>query len=117
MKYPGLTRVLALDLHPRRFGYVVLEGPARLLDWGVRTSRHKDKAADALISAHLRPLLELWQPTILLLGDGPSQTHKSREGRGRLLKRIAIEAKIHRISVRILKKRLMADEGKKITKY
>jgi hypothetical protein len=32
-------RVLALDVHPRSFGYVVFEGPNRLLDWGVRSFR------------------------------------------------------------------------------
>ena len=117
MKYPRLTRVLALDLHPRRFGYAVLEGSARLLDWGVRTSRHRDKAADALISAQLRPLLELWQPTLLVVGECTSQTHKSRERRCRLLKRIAKEAGIRRIAVRTLKKISTADESKKITKY
>ena len=28
-------RVLALDVRPRSFGYVVFEGPTLLLDWGV----------------------------------------------------------------------------------
>ena len=32
-------RVLALDVHPSRFGYVVFEGPDELLDWGVRSFR------------------------------------------------------------------------------
>jgi len=42
MRSKSLTRVLALDLHPRRFGYVVLEGPERLLDWGVRSIAAKE---------------------------------------------------------------------------
>jgi hypothetical protein len=30
--------VLAFDVRPRRFGFVVFEGPDRLLDWGIRGS-------------------------------------------------------------------------------
>src|SRR5213080_1185925 len=33
-RHKDLARVLALDLHARSFGYVVVEGPSRLLDWG-----------------------------------------------------------------------------------
>jgi hypothetical protein len=32
-------RVLALDVHPRSFGFVEFEGPNRMLDWGVRSFR------------------------------------------------------------------------------
>ncbi|PYX02386.1 MAG: hypothetical protein DMG85_21530 [Acidobacteria bacterium] len=36
MKHKSFARVLGIDLHPRHFGYVILESPDRLLDWGVR---------------------------------------------------------------------------------
>jgi len=68
MRSKALTRVLALDLHPRRFGYVVLEGPDRLLDWGVCSYRHKGNSSDVLIQRRLRPLLALWRPTLLIIG-------------------------------------------------
>src|ERR1700687_4490240 len=117
MKYKSLTRVLALDLHPRRFGYVVVESPSRLLDWGVRGHRHKDTSADVLIRRGLRPLIELWRPSILVLRKEPRTTQKPHQQRDRLLKRIATEAKNHRVAVRILKKRPGADQGKRLTKY
>lgn len=111
------TRVLALDLHPRRFGYVVVESPQRLLDWGVRSHRRKGNSADVLIRGRLKPLLELWRPSILVLRNGLSMTQVPRQLRYSLLKRIATEAKNHRVLVRVLKKRSGADQGKRLTKY
>jgi hypothetical protein len=51
---------LALDLHPRCFGYVVVENSSRLLDWGVCSYRRKHGAADVLVRRRLRQLLALW---------------------------------------------------------
>jgi hypothetical protein len=100
MKCKSLTRVLALDLHPRRFGYVVVEGPDRLLDWGVRSHRHKGGSADALIR-RLRSLLELWRPTALVVQRGSRTTPRPNPSDGRLLKRIATETKRYRAPLRI----------------
>jgi hypothetical protein len=52
-------RLLAIDPNHRGFGYVILEGPERLIDWGTRQVRgHKNRAslgaAEELIS-HYRP--------------------------------------------------------------
>jgi len=49
MRRKGPIRILALDLHPRSFGYVVVENSSRLLDWGVCSYRRKHGAADVLI--------------------------------------------------------------------
>ena len=104
MRYKGLARILALDLHPRHFGYVVVEGPDKLLDWGV-CSRRKGNPADVLIRKRLRPLLELWRPSLLLIG-GPQQTRPRRNIlQDRFLKRVAAEAKNHRVPVRLTRKR------------
>jgi hypothetical protein len=117
MRYKGLTRVLALDLHPRSFGYVVTESPKKLLDCGVRSHRRKGNSADVLIRKRLRPLLELWEPSFLVLRNGLSMTQRPRQRRDRILKRIATEAKNHKVVVRILKKKHGADQGKRLTKY
>jgi hypothetical protein len=90
--------------------------PMRLLQGIAAGLRPKDKAADVLISAHLRRLLKLWQPTVLVFGEGAGQIHTSRQQR-RLLKRIATEAKDHHVVVRIFRKRLGIDQGKRLTKY
>jgi hypothetical protein len=116
MRYKSLTRVLAIDLHPRRFGYVVIEGPDRLLDWGVRSCRRKGNSADVLFRGRLKPLLELWKPSILIVRNGLSMTHRPHQRRDRLLRRIAAEAKNHEVAVRILKKRPSSEQGKRLTK-
>ena len=57
------TRILALDVHPRSFGYVVVESPDKLLDWGVRRSYQKTKNhPEVLARGRLRPLLKIWKP-------------------------------------------------------
>jgi len=116
MRNKSLTRVLALDLHPRRFGYVVVEVPDRLLDWGVCSYRRKGNSSEVLIQRRLRPLLELWRPKFLVIHGArqiPPRKHLLRE---RLLKGVAVEAKNYRARVQIIKKR-PTDRAEKITKY
>lgn len=61
------TRILALDLHPRKFGYVVMESPGQLLDWGVcRSYRKAEEHAQVLVRRRLRPLLRMWAPDAVL---------------------------------------------------
>ena len=68
MKPKGLTRILALDLHPRSFGYVVIESPTELLDWGVcRSYRKTKKHPEVLVGKRLRPLLRLWMPDVVIV--------------------------------------------------
>src|ERR1700730_7113548 len=61
-----LIRSLALDLHPRSFGYAVFEN-ADLLDWGLRKwpSRQLKTAGRKICR-----LLDLWQPMRLLIREG-----------------------------------------------
>jgi hypothetical protein len=61
-----LIRTLALDLHPRSFGYAVFEN-ADLLDWGLRKwpSRQLKTAGRKICR-----LFDLWQPMRLLIREG-----------------------------------------------
>src|SRR6266478_8406239 len=71
MKYESLTRILALEMHPRGFGYVVVESPSRLLDWGVCRSYRKTKRhPEVLVGGRLRPLLKMWLPDIVVTRIG-----------------------------------------------
>lgn len=66
------TRILALDVHPRSFGYAVVESPDKLLDWGVRRSYQKTKShPEVLARGRLRPLLKIWKPgaVVIRIGD------------------------------------------------
>src|SRR5207253_1434500 len=58
-------RVLALDLRPRSFGFVIFEN-AELLDWGVKIFRNL--AGRMIPAGHkLAPLLSEFQPSVVLL--------------------------------------------------
>ena len=59
-------RVLALDLHPRGFGYAVFEGRARLVDWGTKDVR-RDKESATL--RRIGQLVRLYRPTVLVVED------------------------------------------------
>lgn len=62
------TRILALDLHPRSFGYVVMDGAGRLLDWGVKRSdfRTPKLHLEVLVQKRFRPLLLFWRPDVVV---------------------------------------------------
>ena len=60
------TRIVALDLHPRSFGYAAFEG-ASLLDWGTcRWRAGNMKTAGRKI----RRLIRHWQPKQLVIRQG-----------------------------------------------
>ncbi len=101
MTNKSFTRVLALDLHPRRFGYVVVESPDRLLDWGVRSYRREGNPRDALIHRRLKPLIEMWKPKFLVIRGARTAPPKQRLMRQRFIKRVAAEAKKYRVCVRM----------------
>ena len=65
------TRALALDLHPRRFGYVVMESPGKLLDWGIRRGFRKTTNHPGLLIRRVRTLMNIWMPdvVVILIGD------------------------------------------------
>ena len=57
-------RVLALDPYSRGVGFVVLEGPLHLIDWGLKESR-QDKQSRGL--RHVEQLIEMYHPDVLVL--------------------------------------------------
>jgi Holliday junction resolvasome RuvABC endonuclease subunit len=62
----SLTRILAIDPISRGFGFAVLEGPERLIDWGVVHVR-TDKHAGCL--RRIASLVESHQPTVIVTED------------------------------------------------
>jgi Holliday junction resolvasome RuvABC endonuclease subunit len=59
-------RVLALDPASRGFGFAVLEGPDRLVDWGVKETRGKTQRT---VLCQLDALLTRYQPEALVVED------------------------------------------------
>jgi hypothetical protein len=62
-------RILALDLHPRSFGYAVFQNAA-LLDWGLRKWPPRQPK---IASRKLCRLLTFWQPMRLVVREGASR--------------------------------------------
>lgn len=66
VRSPKLLRVLAIDPSPRGFGFAVLEGPARLIDWGVAELYSKD---DKELLVRIDAMVDRYKPTLVVLED------------------------------------------------
>jgi len=60
-------RVLALDVHPRSFGFVVFEGPNRMLDWGIKSFRPGVNAVKVPAGKKLLALLDEFTPSAVAI--------------------------------------------------
>src|SRR5437867_3759233 len=98
-KYKSLSRILALDLHPGRFGYVVLEDSTELLDWGVRRNYRGPKPwRTVLIQKRLSSLLDQWEPSLVLMNEAAKCSPQIR----RLVTVIRNEARRRRLIVKLI---------------
>ena len=96
-------RVLALDVHPSRFGYVVFEGPDQLLDWGVRSFRDGVNAVRIPPAQKLAALLDDFVPSAVVLEKRVSCTRKV----SKIIETIRREATKRRASVRWVTRRMV----------
>src|SRR5207237_8486309 len=64
--YTKDIRVLAIDPSTRGFGFSVLEGPDRLIDWGVKETK-KNKSARTL--KLIEDLIDRYQPSAIVVED------------------------------------------------
>src|SRR5713226_8264760 len=69
-------RVLAVDPSTRGFGFAVLEGPNRLIDWGVKETRsNKNTKSLKLIAG----LIDRYQPSAIVVEDYAAKgSHRCR---------------------------------------
>src|SRR5882762_7747181 len=58
--------VLAIDPSTRGFGFALLEGPNRLIDWGVKETK-KNKSARTL--KLIEDLIDRYQPSAIVVED------------------------------------------------
>jgi hypothetical protein len=112
------ARILALDVHPTRYGYAVLELPAELLDWGVRRQylRNAPRSVN-WVRKSFRDLLDRWRPSLIVTKE-LSKPATSR------LKRISAslvaEARCFGIPVRSVREAAILSTfggGRFVTKY
>jgi hypothetical protein len=73
-------RIIALDVRSRSYGYVVLEGPKQLLDWGVRSFRKGVNTVRVPAAEKLGVLFDEFAPTVIVLNKRIS--HRTRRHAG-----------------------------------
>ncbi len=95
---PKPQRILAFAPSSKGLGFVVLETPHTLVDWGVKTVKTQHKNADSLKKA--KQLTDLYRPDVLVLED----CHNSRRGLRikKLITALKAQAKSQHVKVVLL---------------
>jgi hypothetical protein len=77
---PDEIRVLALDPSPEGFGFAVLEGPERMIDWGVKSIPPDVSDKNAACVKLATELIERYRPLVLAVEDAsaPSSRRQPR---------------------------------------
>ena len=113
-------RVLALDVRPRSFGYVVFEGPTLLLDWGVQSFRHGRNAVRIPLATKIAALLEDFQPAVVVAKEPPSRKKVNRARTRKVLELVRHKASLRGIRTRVFKRRAASNlfgGEERLTKY
>jgi hypothetical protein len=84
--------------------------------FSTRSFSSLDKYTIALIRRRLRPLLELWHPSVLMINGARGTPIKRNPLREKLVKKVVSEATTHRVRVRIFTSTTMK-EITNLTKY
>src|SRR5258705_3391383 len=71
-------RVLALDVHPRSFGFVVFEGPNHMLDWGVRSFRSGVNAVKIPAGKKLLLLFDEFTPSTIVIRERAARRNATK---------------------------------------
>lgn len=89
-------RVLAIDPTHRGLGYVIFEGPERLIDWGGRqVSGGKNHGSIVAVEE----LISHWSPQVLVLEELPDKSKRRRRVR-QLLSALEVRARERGLAVR-----------------
>lgn len=89
-------RILAIDPTSRGFGFVVLEGPASLIDWGTKdTERADTDLALRLVAA----LMNRYAPDIVVVEDVATRTSRRRSRVRELIENVTAKANSRELKV------------------
>jgi hypothetical protein len=94
-------QILALDVHPRSFGFVVFNGPNHILDLGIRSFRPGVNAVKIPSADKLRELLDDFRPSAIVIRERKTK----RTPKTKLLAAIERQARNHSIPVRFISRR------------
>src|SRR6267143_5442610 len=96
---PNQKRVMALDVRSRSFGFVVFEGPNRMLDWGIRSFRPGVNAVKIPTAKKLLVLLDEFAPSGIVIRKREA---KRSTKKAKMLATIERQAGNRRIPVRFI---------------
>src|SRR5206468_1523364 len=95
--YTNDIRVLAIDPSTRGFGFAVLEGPNRLIDWGVKETKvNRNTKSLKLVDE----LIERYQPSVIVVEDYEGKGSRRCRRIGQLINDISKLALKRKIRVR-----------------
>src|SRR5262244_2358611 len=92
--YKKDIRVLAIDPSTRGFGFAILEGPNRLIDWGVKETKTDKKNRSLKLIADL---IDMYQPSVVVVEDYAGKGSRRCLRVGALINaisRLALERKV-----------------------
>jgi hypothetical protein len=89
-------RILALNVHPRSFGFVVFEGPAMPLHWGAKRNHGQKVAARMPLGPKVAELMAEYAPQVIVVRQ-PS-TKQSMESLNDIINHLVI----HKVRIKIL---------------
>jgi len=95
---PHQRRVVALDIRSRSFGFVVFEGPNRMLDWGIRSFRSGANAVKTPAGEKFRALLDEFTPSAVVIRERTTRSAR----KPKLLTIIERQARSRRIPLRFI---------------
>src|SRR2546422_4144489 len=94
-----MKRVLAIDPVTRGFGFVILDGPKLLVDWGVRATKPSPKPVERALR-EVAALLESYSPDRVVVEDCHDGYARRGKRSQRLIERIVMLADERGVPVR-----------------
>ena len=89
--------MLAIDLNTRGFGFVVIEGIDRLVDWGLRDIR-EDK--ERVVLEKVDDLIRLYRPAVIVVEDTDDPSSRRGPRIEAVIRRITVVAQEQKVRVR-----------------
>jgi hypothetical protein len=94
-------RIIAFDVHPRSFGFVIFEGPREILDWGARSFRRGVNQVRVPCDLKIMRLIDQYIPDALVLERSGTKAAE------RMAEKMRKQASIRKVPVRVLSVKAM----------
>lgn len=96
------ARLLAFEIRSSRMGFVVLEGPTKLLDWGVRRFGAKEGPLRQTVSSRIEGLLRTRHPDLVVVRDRTYYTAAANKRFATIISSVRAVTKRHSSKFKLL---------------